>query len=226
MKGLFSRTMTKLKYHVTLCHRVRLSLGLREYRWLYCINLLFTDKVKVSICLVSFISYPSRLFISVFLFSSGCFFFQSSIPPLISSSLGHPPMQCTILSNPRASPINFPQHIRTHHPGPVRHTLTVHPPLHPVIPSTQTATSLTTFSPFTIIKIPFHTTPLHPRMEVSPSMSLVNHWVSDRHHQGAPRAKSSHPIGSSSYLSARCVVVPSHRRLPYEPIFYPSHFTR
>jgi hypothetical protein len=136
-----------------------------------------------------------------------------AIPPPIARPSGHPPMQCTILSNPRASPTNSLQHIRTHHPGLVPHTPLVHPRPLPVILSTQMAACLITCSPFTTTRAPSRTIPLHRQMEVSPSTSLDKPSALGRAHQAAPRVRSLHPIGSSSYSSARCVFISSHRRL-------------
>ena len=118
-------------------------------------------------------------------------------------------MQCTILSNPRASPTSSHQPIRTHHHGLVQPILMVHPRLPPVIPSTQTAACLITCNPFTTTRTPSHIIPLHPRM-ASPSTSLVKLSASGRAHQEVPPVKSSHPIGSSSYSNARCVFICSH----------------
>jgi hypothetical protein len=130
-------------------------------------------------------------------------------PPPVSSPSGHPPMQCTILSNPRASPTSSPQPIPTHHPGHVPHIRLVHHPLLPVIPSTQTA-----IFPITCTtRTPSHIIPLHLQMEVSPSTSLVNPSVLGRAHREVPPVRSSHLIGSSSYSNARCVTSYSHHRL-------------
>lgn len=124
-------------------------------------------------------------------------------------------MQCTILSNPRASPTNSPQLIRTQPLGLVPHTPLVHPLPLPVIPSTQTAICLITCSPFTITRTPSHTTPLHLQTEAFLSTSLDNPSASARAHREAPRVRSSHPIGNSSYSSARCIFICSHRRLVF-----------
>jgi hypothetical protein len=130
-------------------------------------------------------------------------------PPPVSSPSGHPPMQCTILSNPRASPISSPQPIPTHHPGHVPHIHLVHHPLLPVIPSTQTAISRITCT----TRTPSHIIPRHPQMEVSPSTPLVNPLVLGRAHREVPPVRLSHHIGSSSYSNARCVTSNSHLRL-------------
>jgi hypothetical protein len=130
-------------------------------------------------------------------------------PPPISSPSGHPPMQCTILSNPRASPTSSPQPTPTQHPGHVPHIQLVHPPLLPVIPSTQTAIFRITCT----TRTPSHIIPLHHQMEVSPSTSLVNPSVLGRAHREVPPVRSSHLIGSSSYSNARCVTSYSHHRL-------------
>ena len=122
-------------------------------------------------------------------------------------------MLCTILSNPRASPTSSPQPIPTHHPGHVPHIHLAHHPLLPAIPSTQMAISLITCSPSTITRTPSHIIPLHPQMEVSPSTSSDKQSVLGRDHREVPQVRSSHPIGSSSYSNARCVISLSYRRL-------------
>jgi hypothetical protein len=130
-------------------------------------------------------------------------------PPPISSPSGYLPMQCTILSNPRASPTSSPQPIQTHHPGHVPHIHSVHHPLLPAIPSTQMAIFRITCT----TRTPSHIIPLHLQMEVSTSTSLVNPLVLDRAHLEVPPVRSSHLIGSSSYSNARCVTSYSHQRL-------------
>ena len=122
-------------------------------------------------------------------------------------------MLCTILSNPRASPTSSPQPIPTHHPGRAPHIPLAHLPLLPDIPSTQMAISLITCSPSTITRTPSHTIPLHLQMEVSPLTSLDNHSALGRAHRGVPQVRSLHPIGSSSYSNARCVISLSYHGL-------------
>jgi hypothetical protein len=118
-------------------------------------------------------------------------------------------MQCTILSNPRASPTSSPQPIPTHHPGHVPPFHLVHHPLLQVIPSTQTAIFRITCT----TRTHSHIIPLHLQMEVSPSTSLVNPSVLGRAHREVPPVRSLHPIGSSSCSNARCVTSYSHHRL-------------
>jgi hypothetical protein len=130
-------------------------------------------------------------------------------PPPISSPSGHPPMQCTILSNPRASPTSSPQPTPIHHPGHVPPIHSVHHPLLPVIPSTPTAIFRITCT----TRTPSHIIPLHLQMEVSPSTSSVNPLVLDRAHREVPPVRSSHLIGSSSYSNARCVTSYSRHRI-------------
>jgi hypothetical protein len=119
-------------------------------------------------------------------------------------------MPCTILSSPRALPTNSLQLTQIHHHGLVRPIPLVHPHLLPVIPSTQTATCRITCSPFTTTRTPSRTIPLRHQMVVSPSMFLGNPSVLGRAHREAPQVRSSHPIGSSSYSSARCAIICSH----------------
>ena len=130
-------------------------------------------------------------------------------PPPIFSPSGSPPMQCTILSNPRASPTNSPQPIPTHHPGHVPPIHLVHHPLLPAIPSTQMAIFRITCT----TRTPSHIIPLHRQMEASPSTSLVNPLVLGRAHLEVLQVRSSHLIGSSSYSNARCVTCCSHHRI-------------
>jgi len=133
--------------------------------------------------------------------------------PPVSSPAGHPPMQCTILSSPRASPTSSPQPTPTHHLGRVPPTPLPHHPLLPVILSTQTAIFRITCSHSTTTRTPSLTIPLHRQMEVFPSTSLDNPSVLGRAHREVHPVRSSHLIGSSSCSSARCVISVSHHRL-------------
>jgi hypothetical protein len=165
---------------------------------------------RLTLCLVRFPHSFRFILISCLLFPQVFVRISQITSPPISSPSGHPPMLCTILSNPRASPTSSHQPIPTHHPGHVPLIHLAHRPLLPGIPCTQMAIYLITCSPSTTTRTPSHTTPLHLQMEVSPLTSLDKPSVLGRAHREVPRVRSSHPIGSSSYSNARCVVV-SHR---------------